>query len=95
MGIISQCQRESPVFPNSTIHKPHGYDKSHGSQYSDWWEILHRIQTIILQDRKCRCICQCNGRHKESHTQRIKRNKQGLIFQFLSETSLITQPPAA
>ena len=75
MRIITQRKSETTLIHESTVHKPHGSNETYSTQHTDWREVLDGIQAVILQNGKCNCIGQCDGRHIESHTHRIECNK--------------------
>ena len=95
MSVVGQGKGKTAVFPYSTVHKPHGEDESHGAKHTDRREILNSVETVFLQNRECSGIGECNRGHIEGHTQRIERDEERLVGQFLSEATLTAQPPAA
>ena len=102
MGILSEGEREGDAVPRRTLNKPygavdepHGHDETDGSNHTDRREILHRVHTVVLQDRECCCVGQSNGWHVEGHTQSIEHDKGGLIGQFVSDACLLAHPPTA
>ena len=95
MCIASQRHREGAILPDCTIHKPHRDDKAHRTQHADRRKVLHRVETVVLQDGECRRISQGNRRHEESHTQRIECNKGCLVCNLVAEACLKAHAPAA
>ena len=77
--VLSQSKAEGSIVEHGTIHKPHSGDESHGAKHTDWREVLHRVQAVVLQYRERRGVGKRERRHVESHTYGVETDEQGLV----------------
>ncbi len=72
-GILGKEEQERTVIPGSTVDNPHGKDETYGTEDADWREVLHGIQSMVLQNGESRSIGQRQRRHIERHAEGIRQ----------------------
>ena len=62
------------------VYRPHGADEAYGTEHANRRKVFYRVHAGVDQAGESNGIAQSDGRHIESHAQRVEREQRGHFY---------------